>query len=61
MTMVRSLDPGSAETFGVQLTTALRAFRAGTEPADDETIVVLQRMAVERQAPSPGTGRAQAP
>jgi sigma-B regulation protein RsbU (phosphoserine phosphatase) len=45
MTMVRALDPGPAEAFGVQLATALRAFRAGTEPADDETIVVVERRA----------------
>jgi phosphoserine phosphatase RsbU/P len=50
MTMVRALDPGPAETLGVRLTTALRAFRAGTERADDETIVVVERTAVERQA-----------
>ena len=54
MRMVRDLDPGSAEAFGVQLTTALRAFRGGREAADDETILVLQRPAAERRL-SPAT------
>jgi len=43
LTIARELDPGSAETFGLQLTSSLRTFRAGTEPQDDETIIVLQR------------------
>jgi phosphoserine phosphatase RsbU/P len=45
MKLVRALDPSSAEVFGLQLTTALRRFRGGREPADDETIIVLQRVA----------------
>ena len=61
MSMVRALDPSSAETFGVQLATALRAFRGGKEPADDETILVLQRLAADRRASPPGTGSAQEP
>jgi sigma-B regulation protein RsbU (phosphoserine phosphatase) len=61
MAMVRALDPSSAEAFGIHLTTALREFRGGTEPADDETIMVLQRIAAGREAPSPGTGSAPAP
>ncbi len=44
MNLVRGLDPSSAEAFGRELRTALRAFRGGREPADDETIVVLQRV-----------------
>jgi sigma-B regulation protein RsbU (phosphoserine phosphatase) len=54
--MARALDPSSAEAFGVQLTAALRAFRGGQQPADDETIIVLQRLAADTQAPGPGTG-----
>lgn len=42
-TIARELDPNSAETFGAQLTSSLRTFRAGNEPQDDETIIVLQR------------------
>jgi sigma-B regulation protein RsbU (phosphoserine phosphatase) len=43
MNMARELDASSAEAFGVQLTSALRLFRGGVEPADDETIIVLRR------------------
>lgn len=46
--MVRALDSRSPEVFGLQLTSALRAFRGGKEPTDDETILVLQRIAGER-------------
>jgi sigma-B regulation protein RsbU (phosphoserine phosphatase) len=45
MSMVRALEPSTAEAFGFQLTTALDAFRGGHAPADDVTIVVLQRLA----------------
>jgi phosphoserine phosphatase RsbU/P len=42
MTVVRSLSPGSAESFGVQLVAAVNAFRGDRAPEDDETIIVLQ-------------------
>jgi sigma-B regulation protein RsbU (phosphoserine phosphatase) len=42
MNIARALDRTSAETFGTQLTSALRDFRAGVEPNDDETIIVLR-------------------
>ena len=42
MNIARELDPSSAETFGTQLTSALHGFRGGVEPADDETIIVLE-------------------
>jgi hypothetical protein len=41
--MVRTLDSSSAEALGTQLESALRAFRGGAEPLDDETIIVLKR------------------
>jgi phosphoserine phosphatase RsbU/P len=44
MTVARSLDPGSAETFGLQLAEAVADFRGGSIPQDDETIIVLQRV-----------------
>jgi phosphoserine phosphatase RsbU/P len=43
LTTARSLDAASAETFGTQLTSALAAFRGGSEPLDDQTIIVLKR------------------
>lgn len=43
MNIARSLDPRSSEVFGAQLTLALEAFREGTEPVDDQTIIVLRR------------------
>jgi sigma-B regulation protein RsbU (phosphoserine phosphatase) len=45
MNIAREIDSSSAEAFGTQFTSALRAFRDGVEPADDETIIVLQRVA----------------
>jgi len=44
MNLAREMDLSSAEAFGTQLTSALRGFRAGVEPADDETIIVLQKV-----------------
>jgi phosphoserine phosphatase RsbU/P len=44
MTLARTLDPISAETFGVQLVEAVRQFRGGSVPEDDETIIVLERL-----------------
>jgi phosphoserine phosphatase RsbU/P len=41
--MVRTLDCSSAETLGTQLASALRTFRGGAEPLDDQTIIVLRR------------------
>jgi phosphoserine phosphatase RsbU/P len=43
MSMARGLDSSSAEAFGTQLTLALGAFREGSEPVDDQTIIVLRR------------------
>ncbi len=45
MKMARKLDSTSAETFGTQLSHALHEFRGGRDPEDDETIIVLQRIA----------------
>ena len=44
MNLVRQLDCSSAESLGVQLPSALRSFRGGAEAADDEAIIVLQRV-----------------
>ena len=41
--IARGLDVRSPETFGIQFTSALNAFRGGTEPLDDQTIIVLGR------------------
>jgi phosphoserine phosphatase RsbU/P len=43
MAIARSLDASSAELFGTQLISALSSFRGGTEPLDDQTIIVLKR------------------
>lgn len=43
MTLARTLDPSSPETFGTELVEAVTAFRGGQVPEDDETIIVLQR------------------
>jgi serine phosphatase RsbU (regulator of sigma subunit) len=43
MSTARSLDVSSAEALGGQLTSAISAFRAGGEPLDDQTIIVLRR------------------
>jgi phosphoserine phosphatase RsbU/P len=45
--MARALDTSSAEAFGTGLSAALRGFRDGVEPGDDETIIVLQRVALD--------------
>lgn len=47
MNMTRPLASTSAEAFGIQLTSALCRFREGVAPADDETIIVLQRVVPE--------------
>jgi phosphoserine phosphatase RsbU/P len=44
MNIARDLDPSSAETFGTELTSALRGFRGEVAATDDETIIVLQRV-----------------
>jgi sigma-B regulation protein RsbU (phosphoserine phosphatase) len=44
MTMARALKPTSAETFGTELVEAVRDFRGGKTPEDDETIIVVQRL-----------------
>jgi phosphoserine phosphatase RsbU/P len=45
MALARALDPTSAETFGRQLVEAVGEFRGASAPQDDETIIVLQRLA----------------
>ena len=45
MKLARELDSSSAEAFGTQLTSALHGFREGVEPVDDQTIIVMQRVA----------------
>lgn len=42
--LARELDSRSAEVFGTQLAEAVREFRRGAVPQDDETIIVLQRV-----------------
>jgi phosphoserine phosphatase RsbU/P len=42
MTLARTLDRTSAETFGAQLVEAISAFRGGIVPDDDQTIIVVQ-------------------
>ena len=44
MALARQLDSRSAEAFGTQLAEAVREFRGGTAPQDDETIIVMQRV-----------------
>ena len=44
MEIARSLDSSNAERFGTQLAQAIRAFRGGGAPEDDETIIVLERL-----------------
>jgi serine phosphatase RsbU (regulator of sigma subunit) len=55
MSIARRLDASSAEAFGSQLVSALRLFRGSVEPADDETIIVLERVALDT-APTIGRG-----
>ena len=45
MRVARALSATAAETFGVQLVDAIKAFRGGRAPDDDETVVVLQPFA----------------
>jgi sigma-B regulation protein RsbU (phosphoserine phosphatase) len=47
MNIARELDSSSAEAFGTSLTSALRGFRGDVERADDETVIVLQAVAIE--------------
>jgi sigma-B regulation protein RsbU (phosphoserine phosphatase) len=49
LNMVRTLDSSSPEALGTQLASALRAFRGDGEPLDDETIIVIQRVAHDRK------------
>ena len=44
MTLAGTCDTTSAETFGLQLVEGVRKFRGGSAPADDETVIVLQRL-----------------
>jgi phosphoserine phosphatase RsbU/P len=41
--LARSLDYRSADAFGAQLASGVRAFRGGAEPHDDATIIVIRR------------------
>ena len=50
MTVAQALDTTSAERFGTQLVDAVREFRGGRVPDDDETIIVLQRLPNEGRA-----------
>jgi sigma-B regulation protein RsbU (phosphoserine phosphatase) len=50
MTLAQALDTTSAEKFGTQLVDAVREFRGGRVPDDDETIIVLQRLPNEGRA-----------
>jgi sigma-B regulation protein RsbU (phosphoserine phosphatase) len=43
--IARGLDPRSVESFGEELTSALRRFRGAVTASDDESIIVLQRRA----------------
>ena len=52
MNIARGLDRSSAEAFGMQLTSALRDFRGGVDALDDETIIVLQRVARPWRVPT---------
>jgi phosphoserine phosphatase RsbU/P len=54
MRIARGLDTSSAEAFGDQLMSALRLFRGSVEPTDDETIIVVERVALDspREMPS---------
>jgi hypothetical protein len=47
MSIARGLDASSAEAFGSQLTTALRRFRGRAKPTDDQTIIVLETVALD--------------
>jgi sigma-B regulation protein RsbU (phosphoserine phosphatase) len=44
MQIIRELKSRSADTFGTDLTSALNRYRDGVPAADDETIIVLQRV-----------------
>jgi sigma-B regulation protein RsbU (phosphoserine phosphatase) len=44
MAMARGLDSSHAEQFGTELAHAVRVFRGGVTPQDDETIIVLERL-----------------
>ena len=43
MALASRLDSRSAEAFGMELAEAVREFRGGSVPQDDETIIVMQR------------------
>jgi serine phosphatase RsbU (regulator of sigma subunit) len=40
--LLQSVDSSSAEAVGIELTSALRAFRGDVAPEDDQTIIVLR-------------------
>jgi sigma-B regulation protein RsbU (phosphoserine phosphatase) len=49
MAIARTLDASSAERFGSGLAQAVRLFRGGVAPPDDETIIVLERLSAKRE------------
>jgi serine phosphatase RsbU (regulator of sigma subunit) len=51
MEMARRLDSSHAERFGPQLAQAVRMFRGGAPPEDDETIIVLERLSTGFNVP----------
>jgi sigma-B regulation protein RsbU (phosphoserine phosphatase) len=46
MRIAREMDASSAEAFGSQLAAALGRFRGRAEPADDQTVIVLECVAL---------------
>jgi sigma-B regulation protein RsbU (phosphoserine phosphatase) len=46
MNIARDIDVSSADAFGVQLTSALHAFRGGAECPDDQTVIVLKKESI---------------
>ena len=52
MRMAQALETTSAERFGTELVDAVREFRGGRVPDDDDTIIVLQRLPDEGRANS---------
>ena len=46
MSILAAIEARSAEAVGGQLTAAVRLFRGSIEPADDETVIVLERVAL---------------
>jgi sigma-B regulation protein RsbU (phosphoserine phosphatase) len=51
MKLAETIAPESAETFGQRLVDAVRQFRGGRPPEDDETVIVLQRLPATASTP----------